>query len=371
MSKYLSALVKHKRTILRVTVVVFVLSCLILLSIPKYYKCQVMLAPEVSTSRSTSTLSTLARSFGMRLGNSLGNASEALYPTLYPELMNSNDFKTSLFGRPGKSGKNEAFDLYSMKQAIEEEFILDVLVNYMEYKTYYEYLLNDQRQPWWSAAIEGVTGAISDLFSKEDTTGVSDKVDLFRLTKDQTSIAKLISKKIVCDVDKKTMVITIEVTDQDPEVCAIMADTAKARLQEFITAYRTNKSRVDLEYNKKLCAEAKRRYEHARDVYADFADANQDVLLQSVRNKLNDLENEMQLQYNAYTTYVAQMQNAEAKVQEDTPAFTTLQSATVPLNPAGPKKKKILLVLLLLAFFGSSVWALHKEHLVKPLLGLS
>ena len=44
----------------------------------------------------------------------------------------------ALFGRPGKSGKNEAFDLYSMKQAIEEEFILDVLVNYMEYKTYYD-----------------------------------------------------------------------------------------------------------------------------------------------------------------------------------------------------------------------------------------
>ncbi|MBR2149842.1 MAG: chain-length determining protein [Prevotella sp.] len=347
MSKYLSALVKHKRTILRVTVVVFVLSCLILLSIPKYYKCQVMLAPEVSTSRTTSTLSTLARSFGMRLGNSLGNASEALYPTLYPELMNSNDFKTSLFPVKVREKDSE------------------------EYKTYYEYLLNDQRQPWWSAAIEGVTGAIGDLFSTEDTTGVSDKVDLFRLTKDQTSIAKLISKKIVCDVDKKTMVITIEVTDQDPEVCAIMADTAKARLQEFITAYRTNKSRVDLEYNKKLCAEAKRRYEHARDVYADFADANQDVLLQSVRNKLNDLENEMQLQYNAYTTYVAQMQNAEAKVQEDTPAFTTLQSATVPLKPAGPKKKNIVLVLLLLAFFGSSVWALHKEQLLKPLLGLS
>lgn len=44
----------------------------------------------------------------------------------------------ALFGRPGKKGKNEAFDLYSMKQAIEEEFILDVLVNYMEYKTYYD-----------------------------------------------------------------------------------------------------------------------------------------------------------------------------------------------------------------------------------------
>ncbi len=44
----------------------------------------------------------------------------------------------ALFGRPGKSGKNEAFDLYSMKQAIEEEFILDVLANYKEYKTFFD-----------------------------------------------------------------------------------------------------------------------------------------------------------------------------------------------------------------------------------------
>ncbi len=346
MSKYSNAIVRHKTFILRLAAGAFVLTSLIVFSIPKYYKCQVMLAPEVSTSRSTSTLSTLARSFGMRLGNSLGNASEALYPTLYPELMNSIDFKTSLFP----------------VRIREKDSQTD--------KTYYDYLLNDQRQPWWSAAIGGVTGAISGLFSKEDTASVSNQVDLFRLTKDQTSIAKLISQKITCKVDKKTMVITIEVTDQDPEVCATIADTAKVRLQEFITAYRTNKSRVDLEYNKKLCAESKRRYEHARDVYAEFADANQDVVLHSVRNKMEELENEMQLQYNAYTTYVAQMQQAEAKVQEDTPAFTTLESPTVPLRPTGPKRVKTVAVVTILALLCGCLWSLHKENLLKSLVGL-
>ena len=44
----------------------------------------------------------------------------------------------ALFGYPGKTGQNEAFDLYSMKQAIEEGFILDVLSNYKEYKTYFD-----------------------------------------------------------------------------------------------------------------------------------------------------------------------------------------------------------------------------------------
>ena len=42
-----------------------------------------------------------------------------------------------LFGRPGPSGKPESFHVYSMRQAIEEGFILDVLQNYTDYNTYY------------------------------------------------------------------------------------------------------------------------------------------------------------------------------------------------------------------------------------------
>ena len=42
-----------------------------------------------------------------------------------------------LFGRINSKGQHEAFHIYSMKQAIEEGFILDVLQNYITYNTYY------------------------------------------------------------------------------------------------------------------------------------------------------------------------------------------------------------------------------------------
>jgi type I restriction enzyme R subunit len=42
-----------------------------------------------------------------------------------------------LFGRTGPTGVPEAFHVYSMRQAIEEHFILDVLTNYTTYKTFY------------------------------------------------------------------------------------------------------------------------------------------------------------------------------------------------------------------------------------------
>lgn len=43
-----------------------------------------------------------------------------------------------LFGRVNPKGQREAFHIYSMKQAIEEGFILDVLQNYTTYDTFYK-----------------------------------------------------------------------------------------------------------------------------------------------------------------------------------------------------------------------------------------
>ncbi|MBI2174401.1 MAG: type I restriction endonuclease subunit R, partial [Candidatus Omnitrophica bacterium] len=52
-----------------------------------------------------------------------------------------------LFGRMGSGGKPEAFHIYSMRQAIEEEFILDVLTNYTTYKTYFRLLKAAEDDP--------------------------------------------------------------------------------------------------------------------------------------------------------------------------------------------------------------------------------
>src|SRR5207237_17833 len=45
-----------------------------------------------------------------------------------------------LFGTPGPDGKPAPFHIYSMRQAIEEGFILDVLTNYTTYSAYYRLL---------------------------------------------------------------------------------------------------------------------------------------------------------------------------------------------------------------------------------------
>ena len=343
--KIFNDIVKHRMLYAKVLPIAFVLAVIYALAQPNYYNCTVKLSPEMSGSKSTSGLASLASSFGVNLGSG-GAGTEALFPTLYPDLMNSVDFKTSLFHVP--------VTIEGDKEKGEKDRTM----------SYYDYLSKEQKAPWWSQGIK----AIMSMFNGQSSM-VNEKVNKFRLTKEQAQIVKVIDKNVVCDVDKKTMVITINVTDQDPVIAATMADTVKTRLQKFITDYRTSKVRVDLEYNKKIYSETKARYEKARQLYAEFMDHNRDIILQTVRQKQTDLENEMQLQYNAYQQVAAQLLSAEAKVQEETPAFTTLQSATVPVMKAGPKRAQMCLIFVFLAFLATTGWIIYKEDDWKQFFG--
>ncbi len=346
--KIFQDLLKHKKLYYKVLPIAFVIAAIYALAQPNTYNCTVMLSPELgSGAKSTSGLASLASSFGVNIGGGSAGA-DAITPALYPDLMNSTDFKTTLFEVPVTIEGN--------KEKGEKDRTM----------SYYNYLANEQKTPWYSKLTPGAL--IGLILGKDEEK--EETLDPFRLTMKQSNIVKAINNNVTCDVDKKTFVITISVTDQNPVICATMADTVKTRLQKFITDYRTSKVRVDLEYNRKIYNETKERYEKARQRYVEFADANQDIILQTVRQKQTDLENEMQLQYNAYQQVAAQVLAAEAKVQEETPAFTTLQSATVPVVKAGPKRAQMCLIFVFLAFLGTTCWILYKEDDLKPLLGL-
>ena len=323
---------KHKKQYLIALPVTFVLSCLLILCVPRYYTSTAKLAPEIS-SFSSSSLGDIASSFGFDLGGSAANG-DAIFPELYPELIESNDFMVGMFDVKVKSK--------------------DGSIN----TTYYDYLATKRQTPWWSKAYNSV----KQLFDTPDSTPVSKnrKVNPFQLTRRQDQIARLMSKNIKCNIDKKNYVISITVEDQDPLICATLADTVQTKLQDFITAYRTKKAKKDLEYYKKLSSDAKSKYERIRQQYGSYSDANQDVVLESYRLKANDMENEMQLLYNTYTTLQAQVQQAQAKLLMQTPAFTTLQSASVPLKPAGPKRMLFVLGMTFLAFIVVTVYSIRK-----------
>ena len=324
-SKLWTDIKKHQKLYYKVIPIVAVLAVIFSLSLPNYYNCTVMLAPEsTSISSSSGSLSNIASTLGINLGSAT-RSSDAITPTLYPDLMKSVDFKTSLF--PIK-----------VKRTDGQEF------------TYYDYMVNEQKSPWWAIPL----GWLSSLLTKEDN-GEEKPLDSYRLTKKQMAIVRRLNSKISCEVDMKTRAITIQVTDQDAEICALIADSVMTHLQQSITNYRTKKARVDLDYMQNLFDEAR---------------TNMNTYRETDRQKRADLEMNLQLHRTVYQQVATQLQAAKAKVQEDTPAFTTLQSATVPVKKAGPKRSRICLIFLLLGIIGITCYIFYKEKDIKMLLGI-
>ncbi len=326
---------EKKRLFLKVLPIVFVLSCIYILSLPRYYRSDTRLAPEMETSMTGGTLSSIASSFGFDLGDM--QTTDAITPLLYPDLLEDNGFVASL----------------TSIRVVSQDGEIDA--------TYHDYLSNHQKMAWWNYPI----GWLKSLLPKPDAQeGSSNGYDPYYLSKKENDILNAARSNIKISTDKKTGVISIEVTSQDPLVCKTLADSIKDRLQVFITDYRTSKARKDYEYFKELTETAKKDYEKALTQYGKLSDANTNITLRSMTLKMEDFENELQLKFNTYTTLNTQLQAAKAKVQENTPAFTMLKGAAVPTKPAGPKRMIFVAVMLVAATFITAIVSC-REYLMR------
>ena len=298
----------------------FILSSIFIFSIPKYYHSEVKLAPELeSSSKTGGSLGTLASSFGIDLSRMQTN--DAITPLLYPDLMEDNSFVYSLLN----------VKVYNQDNNINT--------------TYYDYLKNYQKLAWWEYPIDWLSRLIQE---HEDKFG-QDGYDPNNITEEEDDIYEMARHDINISVDKKTRVITIRATSQDPVICKTLGDSIKDKLQVFITQYRTNKARIDCEYYQKLTDSARIDFEKQRHKYAHMADASTHVTLQSATQRLQDIANDTQEKYNTYTKLNTQLQAAKAKVQECTPAFTILKAASVPVKPTGPRRVRFVFIVVLLA----------------------
>jgi len=323
---------RERKLLCKFVGVAAVVGVIVALSTPKFYKSEVILAPELSSGGLglSDNLADMAANFGIELGGK--SSMDAIYPELYPDVFSSTNFVLQLFDIPVRTKEDNAT------------------------RTYKEHLVKDTKIPFWSYPSMWLTELLK---KKEPEGGGNGGTDEYKIPKKDYDCYKAIRDAILCSIDKKTSVISISVTDQDPLAAAIIADTLQSRLQEYITNYRTSKARNDYEYYRELASNAKAEYEKARQKYASFSDASTSIALKSVELKLEDMENDMQIRYNNYTALNTQMLAAKAKVQERTPAFTIIQEPIMPYRASSTPRSLIVLIFMFLGGICDALWILY------------
>lgn len=308
-------------------------------SIPKEYSTTVKLTPEsADPSKKIGNLGGLAAMAGINLNTSSG--ADAISPELYPDVVHSIPFLLELFPIEVTTAKGD--------------------------KTYtlYDYLSRHQRQAWWGYVMRApfqLIGGIKSLFSGSKEEQEPAELTPFRLTEKQTGVIQSLQQRIGVTVDKKTSVITVSVQMQDPLISATLTRIVMEKLQNYITTYRTQKVKQDLEFTQKVFKEAKDAYYKAQKAYASFEDANKNIISASYRTEQERLKNEMSLTFDVYTTLAQKLEQDKLRVQEQTPVYTVIEPASVPLRPASPKKPLVLIGFIFLGFVGGIGYIFIKD----------
>ena len=308
----------------------------------KKYTAEIMVAPESSSSVMSGGLSSLASMVGFDMGSIGGD--DAIYPLLYPDIIQSLPFMSSLFD----------VNVKSLDGAIDT--------------TYFYYMSKLQKKSWMSqvkSVPKKMMSWVTKMLSPSKNMGDPSVFNPYNLSEKQVKMIQKLNTSITIFVDKKTNVITLSYTDQDPLIAAIMVDTIMCRLQERITDYRTKKAMADCAYIEKMYLESKDNYEKAQEAYAIFVDRNRNVTQERFLVEMERLEADKELKNTLYTQWAQQLQLAKAKVQEYTPAFTTLKPAAVPALPSTMRK---LMIIFIYTFFGgvlSVAYVLLKDSIIN------
>lgn len=334
LGKIVKLLYSKRRTFIKVWVVTFILACAIILPQPRYYICDVKLAPETGADNAQGSLSAIASNFGFNIGGMA--SSDAIYPILYPDLFESPEFVTKLFD----------IRVHTIDGTVDAD--------------YYTYLTQYQKSNVLLYPFKKVKDWAVSMFG-DGPTAAGNGHNPFMLNKVEYGVLRQIQSNINCIVDKKTDVITLSVKDQDPLVVATLADSVMYQLQKYIIDYRTKKARADRDYYQQLADSSRAEFLHAQKLYSDYCDSHRVLLLQSSISERDMLENEMAIKLSTYQAMMTQLQAMKAKVQESTPAFTTLQTASVPIKPAGPKRMIFVVAMLILSSVLTSIWVYFKD----------
>jgi uncharacterized protein involved in exopolysaccharide biosynthesis len=335
-----------RKIIFKSVVVFFVIGLILTLGTPKQYKSSVTLL--IESSSGSSGMSGLLQQFGGLAGISLGSggSKDALSPELYPEVVKSTPFLLEI-----------------MNQKVTES-------KYDSTLTVAQYLERRTKSSLGSVIMDytiGLPGKIIGwLRGKPKAQKPSIKNQgLFRITPAQTSMIGLLAGCITTKQKESSGTLIISAEMQDPQVAALLVDSVVKSLTRYVTDYRTQKAKTDLQFVEQRHAEAEAKYISAQRALASHKDQNKNIIFATVKTEEDRLQAEYSLAFNVFNSLSQQLEQAKMKLQENTPVFKILEPAQVPLRRSKPQTSLILIGVCFLGTLVGTVIILGKDALQK------
>ncbi len=303
--------------------------------VPKSYKSYAVVAPEITTRSSAGGLTSLANLAGINMSSIA--VTDAMHPDMYPAIIHSTSFAASLFDMP-------------VTLRVSRDSVL--LTNL------YDYMLNHYKQPFYKKILSVPYLLIARISGEEKKEG--DVSEGFQMSKEEESVARMLMKCIDISVEKKTYLMTVSATMQDKKIAVDLANRVVSQLESFVISYRTEKTKLNVEYYRNLEQQSKEDYITAQRKYAQYLDAHQGISRYSVQVEGQRLQNEASLYFQMYNSVAQSLLKEEARLQLESPVMVVIQPAITPRS-GKPSKIRVAVLFFFLGMFASGACIIFKR----------
>ena len=307
----LKKLYKSKKLIIYTTIIFSIIGIATALLFPVKYNSTTVFITQ-NQEPGTSSLSGVASLVGINLGSS--SFGSEIPSTMYPQVIESVKFKRLLLKKV-IDNKNkitlESFlaTHYSIKEVVEE--------------------------------------SISDL----------------GMTLNEDKYFKILDKILNVSVNQKDGFISINCEMPNAEYSAKIAKFSRELLQNIIIENKIETARQNLIFSEGQLIEKKKEFDDIYSKLAFFSDSNLNSVNSFVINEKNKLESEFQIISAVVEEISKQVEQAKLQLKKDTPVFSTIQEAVIPIKISSPKRTQLVIIFGIIGFIFSSIFVLISESL--------
>ena len=312
-----------RRTIIKAVIICAAVGLLVAIFSPKEYTAEVIIVPQTANRQgSLGGLSGLAAMAGINIA--IPTTAE-ISPTTYPQIVASIPFRLELMNT-----------LLSFNKIDHNVTLYEYYSEYSKPNPLIKYTL-------------GLPGVILKALRKEQPLTDSETSDeLIYMTKKQKAVCDIIERKVSIELNAKDGYILLSCSMPEALPSAQLVRQTQVLLQQQITEYKIQKASANLEFIQQRYIEVKQQYNQAHEALAKFRDRNVNIATAIFKTESDRLENDYNLAYSIYSEMSKQLEQAKIQVKEDTPVFTIIEPATVPLERSKPRRTMIMFVFMFL-----------------------
>ena len=304
-------LYKSKKLIVLITIIFSSIGIATALLLPVKYNSTTVFITQNQESRS-SPLSGVASLVGINIGSS--SFGVEIPSTMYPKIIESVKFKRLLLNTVIDDKNNLTLESYIANQ---------YSINEVEEKN------------------------ISDL----------------GMTLNEEEYFNILTEILTVSVNQKDGFISIDCEMPSAEYSAKVAKFSRELLQNIIIENKIETARQNLIFSEGQLIEKKKEFDEIYSKLAFFSDSNLNSVNSFVLNEKNKLESEFQIISAVVEEISKQVEQAKLQLKKDTPVFSTIQEAVIPLKKSSPKRAQLVIIFGFLGLIASCIIVLIREPL--------